>query len=42
LMPALNIGLPDRFVEQGSREQLLEICGLDAKGILAKIERVCA
>ena len=42
LMPALNIGLPDRFVEQGSREQLLEICGLDAKGILARIEKVCA
>jgi 1-deoxy-D-xylulose-5-phosphate synthase len=40
LMPALNIGLPDRFVEQGSREQLLEICGLDAKGILARIEKV--
>ena len=42
LMPSLNIGLPDRFVEQGSREQLLEICGLDAKGILARIQKVCA
>ena len=42
LMPALNIGLPDRFVEQGSREQLLEICELDVKGILARIEKVCA
>jgi 1-deoxy-D-xylulose-5-phosphate synthase len=41
-MPALNIGLPDRFVEQGSREQLLEICELDVKGILARIEKVCA
>ena len=40
LMPALNIGLPDRFVEQGSREQLLEICELDVKGILARIEKV--
>ncbi|MEY4211152.1 MAG: hypothetical protein RLZ92_1533 [Pseudomonadota bacterium] len=40
LMPVLNIGLPDRFVEQGSREQLLEICGLDTKGILTKIEKV--
>ncbi len=40
LMPALNIGLPDRFVEQGSREQLLEICELDSKGILARIEKV--
>ncbi len=42
LMQALNIGLPDRFVEQGSREQLLEICELDAKGILARIEKICA
>ncbi len=42
LMPVLNIGLPDRFVEQGSREELLALCGLDAKGILAKIQAVCA
>lgn len=42
LMPVLNIGLPDRFVEQGSREELLALCGLDAKGILARIEAVCA
>jgi len=42
LMPVLNIGLPDRFVEQGSREELLALVGLDAKGILAKIEAVCA
>ncbi|MBD9355162.1 1-deoxy-D-xylulose-5-phosphate synthase [Methylomonas albis] len=42
LMPVLNIGLPDRFVEQGSREELLALCELDAKGILAKIQAVCA
>jgi len=42
LMPVLTIGLPDRFVEQGSREQLLSLCELDAKGILAKIEAFCA
>ncbi|MGD0962161.1 MAG: 1-deoxy-D-xylulose-5-phosphate synthase, partial [Methylomonas sp.] len=42
LLPVLNIGLPDRFVEQGSREELLALCGLDAKGILARIEKVCA
>ncbi|OHX35404.1 1-deoxy-D-xylulose-5-phosphate synthase, partial [Methylomonas sp. LWB] len=35
LMPVLTLGLPDRFVEQGSREQLLGLCGLDAKGLLA-------
>ncbi|WP_347987384.1 1-deoxy-D-xylulose-5-phosphate synthase [Methylomonas sp. AM2-LC] len=42
LMPVLNIGLPKHFVEQGSREELLALCGLDANGILAKIEKVCA
>ncbi|QSB02250.1 1-deoxy-D-xylulose-5-phosphate synthase [Methylomonas sp. EFPC1] len=42
LMPVLNIGLPDCFVEQGSREELLALCGLDTKGILAKIQAVCA
>lgn len=35
--PVLAIGLPDSFVEQGSREQLLAVCGLDAQGILGKI-----
>ena len=42
LMPVLNIGLPDRFVEQGSREQLLEICGLDSNSILQRIQQVLA
>jgi 1-deoxy-D-xylulose-5-phosphate synthase len=42
LMPVLNIGLPDRFVEQGSREELLSLVGLDEKGILARIEAVFA
>ena len=42
LMPVLTIGLPDRFVEQGSREELLSLCGLDAKGILQNIVTFCA
>ena len=42
LMPVLNIGLPDQFVEQGSREQLLALCGLDSQGILSKINQVLA
>jgi len=41
-MPVLNIGLPDRFVEQGSREELLSLVELDSKGILAQIEAFCA
>ncbi|NOT84208.1 MAG: 1-deoxy-D-xylulose-5-phosphate synthase [Methylococcaceae bacterium] len=42
LMPVLNIGLPDSFVEQGTREELLAFCGLDAVSILKRIETFCA
>lgn len=35
---ALNLGLPDRFVEHGSREQLLAECGLDVPGIESAIK----
>lgn len=42
LMPVLNIGLPDEFIEQGSREELLEYSGLDTQSILKKIEVFCA
>ncbi|MGR8980532.1 MAG: 1-deoxy-D-xylulose-5-phosphate synthase, partial [Gammaproteobacteria bacterium] len=42
LMPVLNIGLPDRFVEQGTREELLALCGLDAKGIAESMTAFCA
>jgi 1-deoxy-D-xylulose-5-phosphate synthase len=41
-MPVLNIGLPDSFIEQGTREELLAICGLDVQGITNQIERFCA
>lgn len=33
----INLGLPDRFVEQGSREEVLAECGLDAEGIFKSI-----
>jgi 1-deoxy-D-xylulose-5-phosphate synthase len=42
LMPVLNIGLPDAFIEQGTREELLALCGLDPAGIKATIEQFCA
>ncbi|MGR9012061.1 MAG: 1-deoxy-D-xylulose-5-phosphate synthase [Gammaproteobacteria bacterium] len=42
LMPVLNIGLPDSFVEQGTREELLALCGLDIQGILTQVEKFCA
>jgi 1-deoxy-D-xylulose-5-phosphate synthase len=42
LMPVLNLSLPDEFIEQGTREELLSDCGLDAAGILTSIENFCA
>ena len=38
-VPMLNLGLPDQFVEHGSREELLAQCGLDAAGIQRSIQR---
>ncbi len=37
-MPLLRLGLPDAFLEQGSRDELLAECGLDAAGIRRAIE----
>ncbi len=42
LMPVLNLGLPDEFVEQGGREELLSLCRLNEAGILEDIEQFCA
>ncbi len=39
LVPALNLGLPDQFVEHGTREELLAQCGLDTAGILRAIQK---
>lgn len=36
----LNLGLPDRFMNHGSREQLLSEAGLDAKGIVASVSHL--
>ncbi len=35
--PVLNLGLPDRFIEQGSPEQIYRLLGLDSAGITARI-----
>ena len=35
----LQLGLPDRFVEQGDPAKLLADCGLDAAGIVASIRK---
>jgi 1-deoxy-D-xylulose-5-phosphate synthase len=39
LLPLLQIGIPDRFIEHGSRESCLTAAGLDAAGLSATIER---
>jgi 1-deoxy-D-xylulose-5-phosphate synthase len=39
--PVLSIGLPDSFIEQGTREELLALCGLDVAGILASVRAFC-
>jgi 1-deoxy-D-xylulose-5-phosphate synthase len=37
-VPIRNIGLPDHFIDQGERGELLAGCGLDAAGILQILE----
>ena len=36
-VPVLHLGLPDRFQEHGSREELLTEAGIDGAGILAAV-----
>ncbi len=38
-VPLLQLGIPDRFIEHGSREGCLAAAGLDAAGLAASIER---
>jgi len=38
-MPALHLGLPDRFPDHGDPAVILRECGLDAEGIVHAIER---
>src|SRR5690554_341673 len=35
----LNLGLPDAWIDQGSQQELLADCGLNAQGILAAIQQ---
>lgn len=36
----LRLGIPDRFIEQGSLAQLHRICGIDAEGIRKAVEEM--
>jgi len=41
-IPILNLGIPDQFIEQGTREECLSACGLDTSGIMAAIKNFLA
>ncbi|MHB8474880.1 MAG: 1-deoxy-D-xylulose-5-phosphate synthase [Steroidobacteraceae bacterium] len=38
-LPLLHIGIPDRFIEHGSRDTCLTAAGLDLAGLTATVER---
>ena len=38
-VPIVRLGLPDEFIEQGSREELLSDCGLNSDTIIKAIEQ---
>lgn len=42
LKPVLNIGLPDRFVEQGTQQELHAVLGIDGPGIERQIREYMA
>jgi 1-deoxy-D-xylulose-5-phosphate synthase len=37
-IPLLQLGLPDRFIEQGEHSRMLADCGLDANGLISIIK----
>jgi len=39
VMPLMQLGLPDRFIDHGDAPQLLASCGLDATGIAASVRQ---
>ena len=38
-MPLLHLGIPDRFIEHGSRDSCLKAAGLDLAGLTASVEQ---
>jgi 1-deoxy-D-xylulose-5-phosphate synthase len=41
LKPTLNLGLPDKFIHQGTQDELYQELGLDAQGITQSIKAYC-
>jgi 1-deoxy-D-xylulose-5-phosphate synthase len=40
-MSIVNLGLPDRFIEHGTRDEMLRDAALDREGIVAALKRYC-
>jgi len=38
LLPTLHVGIPDRFIEHGTRETCLVAAGLDLAGLSSSVE----
>ncbi len=38
-VPLLQLGIPDRFIEHGSRESCLAAAGIDVAGLASSVER---
>ena len=38
LIPLLHLGIPDRFIEHGSREECLQAAGLDADSLYGAVQ----
>ena len=38
-VPLLTLGLPDHFIEHGTREELLAQIGLDTPGVLRSVQK---
>lgn len=38
-LPVLNLGLPDKFIPQGTQEEIRQDLGLDSRGIVSAFER---
>ena len=38
----LSLGVPDRYISHGQREELLESCGLSAAALADAAEEFCA
>jgi 1-deoxy-D-xylulose-5-phosphate synthase len=34
------LGIPDRFIEHGSLEELYDVCGINAEGIIREVREL--